>query len=62
VVVNDINENDFNNSSKNIYQLSFPESYPNVVSLKKVASLNNGGVTFDSTTEKNFSYTFFQLK
>jgi hypothetical protein len=59
VVVNSINENDFNNSSKNIYQLSFPESYPNIVSLKKVTSLNNGDVTFDNAAEKNFSYTFF---
>jgi hypothetical protein len=59
VVVNSINENDFSNRSQNIYQLSFPESYPNVVSLKKVTSLNNGEASFDNDTEKNFSYYFF---
>ncbi len=62
VVVNGINENDFNNRSKSIYQLSFPESYPNVVALKKVTGLNNGDATFENASEKIFSYTFFQVK
>lgn len=62
VVVNGINEDNFSNSNKNIYQLSFPESYPNIVSLKKVTSLNNGNTTFENATEKNFSYTFFQVE